>query len=361
MQEIHMQEDKMKFKKLTAVLFAGLILGTAALSGCGKINEDAVAATLNESTEISLGYANFVARYQQANYDQFFVSYYGEGYWTNEDYAQDGKTMEDSTKEYIMNDIEMDYLLEAHMADYDVEITDEEQAAITAAAEQFMSDNTKEALKEMGATQEYVEKMLYYQTVEQKMREAIEAETDTNVSDEEAAQRTFSYMKIDLSGYTDDEGNWQTYTDEELEGVKQTAQAAAAIAENDFEAAAEAYSYDIRTYSYGSDEESEEEGGFSDAVIAAANEMKEGDVSDLIEGTDCYYIIRLDSEFDEEATETKRQNIINTRKDEHYTEVTDGYKEDASFEINEKEWAKVKFDNVFTVKETADDSSAAEE
>lgn len=354
----------MRLKKLTAVLLAGVMLSAAALGGCGTINKDATAATLNDDTEISMGYANFVARYQQATYDSFFVSYYGEGYWTNEDYAnEDGETMEDTTKEGIMETIELQYLLEAHMADYGVEITDEEQAAISEAAEKFISDNSKAAIKELGATQEYVEKFLYYRTVTEKMTEAIKAEADTNVSDEEAAQRTFSYMKIDLKNYTDEDGNTQEYTEEELENVKQTAQEAAAAAAEDFDAASETYSYDIKTYSYGSDEESEEDGGFCDAVITAADEMKEGDVSGLIEGTDCYYIVRLDSEYDEEATEKKRESIISTRQDEHYTEVTDGYLEEAEFEINEKEWEKVKFDNIFTAPAAEDDdtSAAAEE
>ena len=353
----------MTLKKLTGVLLAGIMLGTVALGGCGTINQNAVAATLNEDTQIPMGYANFVARYEQSTYDSFFISYYGEGYWTNESYADsDGKSMEDSTKENIMESIELEYLLESHMADYGVEITDEEQAAITEAAEKFMSDNSKEAVKEMGATQEYVEKMLYYRTVSEKMSEAIKAEADTNVSDEEAAQRTFSYMEIDLKNYTDEDGNTQEYTEEEQEDIKQTAKTAAAAAAENFDTASETYSYDIKTYSYGSDEKSEEEGGFCDAVITAANEMKEGDVSGLIEGTDCYYIIRLDSEFDREATDTKKQSIITDRQNEHYMEVTDGYVEEAKFEINEKEWKKVKFDNIFTAPaKTDEDTGAASE
>ena len=54
------------------------------------------------------------------------------------------------------------------MDDYGVEITDDEKAAMKEAAEKFMSDNTKSALKEVGATEEYVERYLYLQTVQQK-------------------------------------------------------------------------------------------------------------------------------------------------------------------------------------------------
>ncbi len=352
----------MRLKKMTAVFLACAIVGTAALSGCGRINQNEAAVTLNDDTEISLGYANFVARYNQSYYDSFFSAYYAEGYWTSEDYVDDdGKTMEESTKDSVLKDIEIQYLLEAHMEDYGVEVTEEERTAITEAAEQFMADNSRDAVKEMGATQEYVEDMLYYYTVREKMRAAIQAEADTNVSDEEAAQRTFSYIKINRVTYTDDDGNTQVYSDDELTELKADAEAAAEEAKSDFDAAAENHSYTVQTYSYGSDEESEADGGFCDAVIEAANEMKEGDVSDLIEGSDYYYIVRLDSEYDEEATESKKESIISTRKSEHYTEVTDGYLEEADIQVNEKGWAKVKFDNVFTEVQETDDTSAAEE
>lgn len=351
----------MKLKRVAAVLLAGAITSSMVLSGCGnKINENAIAATLGDQ-EISLGYVNFVARYNQINYDSVFLSYYGEDYWTSEDYVdEDGNTMEDSVKNYVIEDIELAYLLEDHMEEYGVEITDEEMESIKAAASEFMSENTKEAIKEMGATQEYVEDMLYYETVKSKMTEAIEATADTEVTDEECARRTFSYIKIDLAGYTDDSGTYTSYTDEEKAALEENVPLIATLAKSDFEGAAESYSYTVSTYSYGIDEKSEEDGGFCEAVIAAADSMTEGQISDAIEGTDCYYIIRLDSENDEDAAESAKKTIIQERQDAKYTEVTDAYLEEAEFEIDEEQLAKVKFTSLFTVVQE-DDSSASEE
>ena len=293
-----------------------------------------------DTIEVDMGYANFAARVQQASYDSIFASYYGEDYWTNESYAQDGKNMQESIKDSVMENIETQCLLEAHMDDYGVEITDDEKAAMKEAAEKFMSDNTKSALKEVGATEEYVERYLYLQTVQQKMSTAIRATADTEVSDEEAAQRTFSYVKISLTTYTDDSGNQQTYTEDQVTVVKKDAYDAAEKAKTDFDGTASDYGYTVQTYSYGSDEKSESDGGFCDAVITAANSMKEGDVSDLIEGTDCYDIIRLDSEFDSDATEKKKQSIISDRQDEAYNNAVESYKKDIDINVNDKEWSK---------------------
>lgn len=355
----------MKRKKITAILLAGACFASLALSGCGdKIDENATVATLGDQ-QISLGYANFVAHYTQMNYDSFFTSYYGEGYWTNEEYAdEDGKTMQDSVKESVMDDIEIGYLLEAHMADYGVEITDDDRAAIAAAAEEFLSENSKDAIKKLGATSEYVENLLYYETVEHRMTEAIRATADTEVSDEECARRTFSYIQIDLDGHTDETtGEYVTYTEEERAAVEQNATAVAALAKSDFEGAAEAYSYTVSTYSYGRDEvdqADEADGGFASAVIAAAEDMTEGQISDVIEGTDSLYIIRLDLEDDQEAAESAREGIIEERQDAIFEEVTEGYKEASDFELNEEEWAKVTFSDMFTVVQD-DELSAPQE
>ena len=356
----------MKIKKVTAFLLAGTIAASLALSGCGTgVNQSATVATLGEQ-EISLGYANFVAHYTQATYDSMFASYYGEDYWTNESFVdEDGKTMEDMVKEGILEDIETAYQLEAHMADYGVEITEEEQAAIKAAAEEFMSENSAKALKTMGATQEYVEDMLYYETVKSKMRAAIEATADTTVTDEECARRTFSYIKIDLAGHTDENGTYVEYTEDERSAIEDMVPLIGTMAKNDFQAAAESYSYSVSTYSYGKDEASEEDGGFASAVIDAADHMSEGQVSDVITGSeDTRYIIRLDSENDENAAATAKEDIITKRKNDKYTEVLDGYKEETEFVLNEEQWKKVKFSGIFTMgkdEEPSDDTSAPAE
>lgn len=166
-------------------------------------------------------------------------------------------------------------------------------------------------------------------------------------------------MKISLTTYTDESGKQQTYSADETTVVKKNADDAAQKAQSDFDGTAQEYSYDVKTYSYGSDEKSEADGGFCDAVIAAANSMTAGQVSGLIEGADCYYIIRLDSEFDADATEKKKESIISDRQDQLYQDVTDGYKDAVKIKVDEDEWAKVKFDNIFTTPSAADNSDSS--
>lgn len=343
----------MKAKRLLPLLMAA-VMGASVLTGCGSIDKEAKGATLN-GEEISLGFMNFMARYQQAVYDGYYSSMFGTDFWSQDLYGS-GSDMETTVKQQVVDSIEVLYLLEDHMADYNVEITEEELSAMDEAAEQFMSDNSKTAIEQVGATKEYVKEMLRLYTIQAKMQDAIEAEVDTEVSDEEAAQKTFSYVRISKTTTTDADGNSVEYTDEEKEELKNTVDEYAAKAREDFDGAAQEAGYTVSTYSYGADEST-----FAEAVISQADEMTDGEVSGVLEDDNYYYIIRMDSTFDEEATATKKEKIVDQRKSDHYSEVCDGYKEEAAFEVNESEWKKVKFDDLFTIKQEEADSTDSTE
>lgn len=340
----------MKAKKLLSLLLAAA-MGASVLTGCNEIKADAVGATLN-GEEISLGFMNFMAKFQQAVYDGYLGSMYGTGDYWSQDLSGNGSDMETTVKAQVAENVELLYLLEDHMEDYGVELTEEELSAIDEAADKFMSDNSKAAIEQIGATKEYVKEMLRLDTIQTKMNNAIGAEVDTEVSDEEAAQKTFSYVRVSKTSTTDADGNTVEYTDEQKEELKNTLNEYAKKAQEDFDGAAEEAGYTVSTYSYGSDESS-----FAEAVITAADDMQDGDISDVLEDDNYYYIIRMDSTFDEQATASKKEEIVSQRKTDHYKEVCDGYREDAKYEVNESEWKKVKFDDLFTIKQDTTDST----
>ncbi len=329
----------MKVKRLTACILAGAMALSIALTGCGKIDANAVGATLN-GEEISLGFMNFMARFQQAMGDASYIAYFGTGVWSME--VEEGKTLEASTKESVVESIKTMYLLEDHMEDYGVKITDEELSAMDTAAKKFMSDNSKKAIKQMGATEEYVKEMLRLYTIQQKMQDAIFDASDATVTDEEAAQRTYSYFRVSATKASD---GTTDLTDEEKEKLASDMKDVAAAAKEDFEKAAKDKEYTVSKTSYGSDTTVDEK------LIEAADALKEGEVSDLIMDSDeaNYYVLRLDKEFDEEATAEKKESMLNTKKQEEFKSICDGYIEKAEFELNEEQWAKVKFNRLFGV------------
>ncbi len=329
----------------TTVKSAGIAALSAALlfTGCGKLNPDATLVTINtgDGTKdtISLGYGNFVARYQQSMYDQFLLSYYGEGMWTT-DMSGTGSTLQDDTKDGVIDDMESQYLAKSHAADYGVELSEEQNTAIAEAAAKFISDNPAETIEVMGATEDYVKQYLEYRTYYTLVSEAAKDASDADIKDEDCWMRSFSYVLFDTTGSTDEEGNLVEYTDEEISDMK--AQASQLSTSEDFDATVEELGLTAQTYSYLKGEEEDDTMDFS--IIEAAESLSEGDVSDVIEveGTG-FYVIRLDSDHDEDASQTKRESL----QSEAFDALMETWKAEITWTVNEKAWDKVEFNSLF--------------
>lgn len=346
----------MKTKKMAALLLSGAMLASV-LSGCGSVDKDAVVATL-DGEEIKLGVANFAARLTQANLDDIYAAYFGDDVWSQDLYSS-GSTTQESVKTNVISDIKEMYILKNHMDDYSVSLSDDETSEIADVAAQFMSDNTQEALDQLGATEDIVEEYLTLYTIKTKMETAIKADADTDVSDEEANERGYSYVKIDTAGYTDDDNNYVEYTDDEKAELETTAESLAKACQDDFDGAITDAGYTVSTGTYAADDESLDE-----EVVTALDALSEGEISDLVTTDSAYYILRLDTECDEEATENHRQEIIDDRQTELYDEVYGGWEDDADWNLDEDVWATVEFKDLFTTKvedtETEEPAEATE-
>ncbi len=349
----------MKGKKMAALLLAGCMAVTA-LSGCG-IDKDAIVATM-DGQDVTLGVANFLCRYQQAEMDDtysYYASYYGYDFVWSEDLYSSGSTTQEDLKESVMDELHTLYTLKLHMDEYGVEITEEDEAAISEAAEAFMAANTEEAIELLGATQEIVEEVLTLYTIQSRMYDEIIEGADTDVSDEEANMRGYTYISQYLLGYYDDDYNLNEYTeDEQAEFTEDFEAMEAAIADGgDYDTVIEEYGYTANTNTYAADDDSLDED-----LIAALDELAEGEVAMVT--TDYYlYLVRLDSETDEEATEENRQSIIEERQEDYYAQTIEDWQEDDGWTVKSKVLKKIQFENLFTTvsESTESESEAAED
>ena len=176
-------------KRALILALAGIM--AASLTGCGSLKDDAVVVKAGDE-EITAGVANFYARYTQAQYETYFASYFGgDDMWTKN--ASDGKTYEESIKETLLDDLKNMALLEKHMKDYDVKLTKADKKAINDAAEEFDKANSQKKKDKVSGSEENVKRVMTLMVIEQKMRSAIVAEANVNVTDEEAVE-AFEYL-----------------------------------------------------------------------------------------------------------------------------------------------------------------------
>ena len=324
-------------------------------AGCsGNMDKAAVIAT-DGTTDITLGVANFATRLMQAQYDDFYVAYFGENVWRTDMYGN-GTTAEDDLKANAMENLYAMYALKNHMADYGVEVTADDAAAISAAAESFISANSTEAIESLGADKEIVEEYLELITIQDRMYDEIIKGADTNVSDEEAATSAYSQVYISKTSYTDAEGNTAEYTPEEVEALAQKAAAFAEAAKTDgLSAAAEAHEYTVSTGTYNANSSVSEE-----IKTALETLTTEGAVSDLIETETGYYVLQMDALVDASATESTRNSIISERQNALYTEVIEGYLKEMKWDLDQRLWRQISFDNLFTVYEPESETEELE-
>lgn len=339
----------MRLKRLAALVLAGVLCLTT-LAGCG-VNADETAATLGDQ-QVTAGVVNFICKYQKASIDDVYIAWFGEDFWDQDLYGY-GTTMEEDMKDSVMESLHELYTLKAHMADYGVEITDEEKSAIETAAKAFIDANSAEAIEEFGATEEIVSEVLTLYTIQAKMYNAIIADTDREVSDEEANMRGITLVEIGIEGEYDDSYSYVAYTDSEIEAIKATAEKIVTEMSNtDLETAAKNNGYTASETAYNKLDDTMDE-----TLLAALNALKVGETSAVIETSSALYIARIDADTDEEATEENRESIIAEREYALYEEVLEGWMEDDGWTVNDSVVEKIDFHNILTqTSETTEDT-----
>lgn len=342
-------------KRVTALGMAGMLAVTG-LTGCGSMNNDDVVATVGES-EIKLGVANFYARMQQAQYETYYAGMMGttgEELWAKE---TDGKTYEQSVKSNMIKSLENMYILEQHASEYDVALSEDEKKAIDKAAEEFDENNALEDKEAVSGYNKYVKKVLELLTIQSKMEDVMTADVDTEVSDDEAAQKSMKYV---FYSYTKDE-NDSTSTMSEIEKTeaKQKATDFAEKLKNsdtkDIDAVANEAGMEVQTATFDSESTSPN----ADLVKAADALTAEGDVTDAIETDSGIYVAKVTSFLDRTATDAKKQSIVEERKQDQYDAFLKKWRKKTDIDLNKRVWKKVDFQKQgVTVKDT---SSNAEE
>lgn len=334
-----------RLKKGAAIAAAAGALTAMMVTGCsGTLDPDAVVMTIGDE-EVTLGVANFYARMTQAQYETYYLSMMSsngmamtaEDMW-NQEY--DGKTTEESTKESLLESLQNMYLISQHAEEYNVSLTDEEEKAISEAAEQFDADNTEEAKDTVSGYKKDIEKYLELTTIQTKMDSVMKEGVDEEVSDEEAAQKAMNYVFFSYTT-TDDSGTTLALSDDQKTALKTTAEDLAERVKNgekmedvaeESSATVQEATFDAETATYDAD------------LIAAADALKEvGDVTDVIETDNGLYVAQLTSLLDRDATDTKKQEIVEERKQEQYNSLLEEWKDATEIDVNEKVWDKIDF------------------
>lgn len=335
-------------RKTSTLAVCGILslsMAASVLSGCGdKAVDGSQTAMIIDGEELSLGLANYFLRTEQATtYTQMksMMAYFGgdeNHFWSTE--GEDGLTYGESMKETMVTEMTKLLAIRKHAEELGVSVSDEERQKIQEAAAAFMEKNA-EAMEKLGVTVENVEEALELKTLEILIKPVIVKDADRNVSDEEAAQTTCTYIRLKKP---DDVKDQETAKAQMEDILKQVQEAPAGSDCKEIATAVNEECYAAQ-YNYNKDAYDDENNVLDGAVKDVLKNLKENEVYDqVIEGESYYYIVRMDHLFDKEKTNDKKESIIVQRENELYTTTVDGWAEGMTAETKDC-WDKLVVDD----------------
>lgn len=355
---------KNSMKRTAVVALAGVMVA-GMLTGCGEKQLDGtkIAATV-DGTEIPLGLVSLYARIQQAQTDAMYKSFMGRGadMWDSEADEETGETYGEQMVSESLDALELMVVLKEKAADYGVEITDEDQTKIADAAAAFMEANGEEVISDLAVTEDQVKMLLELQTYRTRIYDPIVAESNVEITDEEVNMSAFTYVRVSASGdelTEEDKTEKKEQAQEILDKVKEDPTA-------DMTEIAKAVdeTYTSLTGKFLAVKSEDDEDSYPDEVMEVLRTLKEGEVNgELIESEDNYYIVRLDKELDEDATESKRESVKSSKESDYYQETCDKWLDEADVKVETKVLKTLKVTNAhtFVMKTPEATGEAAEE
>ena len=336
--------------KKAAVTALVCVTAAGMMTGCGnkKLDGTKTAVTVNKQ-EIPLGVVSLAARMQQAQAEAMYKMYLGGGddmsIWSTKMGDDSDETYGENAVTTSVESIEKMCLEKEHASEYDVEITDDEQKALEEAAKKFIAANSEETIAELAVDEDMVKTFLELETYDVKMKEAIEATADIKLDEKEYQQMAFSYASVRVSGdnLTDDDiktnkENIQKFFDK----VKEDPTADFSTLGDEISTDMTATSGTCPTYEEGDDSAANGD-AYPDDVRNALRKLEEGELnSEIIKTDSIWYVVRLDSKDDENATDSKKESLTSTKKDDFYNDTTDGWVKKADIKEESKLIKKIK-------------------
>ena len=283
------------------------------LCGCGRKdkinntiesdNKNAEKAADVEEKKLSADSAVISVGDEKVRYDEFLVYMYilknqyensiGEGIWSYQ--LPSGRSFESLAKEQVVSLITELKIISRKAKEYGIELDDDEKEDIKKYAETLFSDISEEDKAAYMLTSDNIADVYMENDIADKVYTACIGGIDTNINDEDAKQITVQYI---------------------LTGDAQKAQKIRVKAEKrkDFAAFARANTEaDSIDMTLGKGDMGYE---FENAAFA----LKSGELSQVVQAPEGYYIIYCVSDYEQELTAKKKEEIIAARQQEIFEE-----------------------------------------
>ena len=337
-----------KKKQVWIAMLSIFVVLSFSLVGCKKTGAKIVLTTDFNEDEIFRIEDNICTKPEimvylvniENNYDEIF----SEEIW-NVPYGEG--TVESQYKESVLARIAQIKAMNLFAASKGIELDDVEARKVSAAAKEYMNSLSAAEVEYLGVTEELITKMYGEYALANKLYGEITDSVNPEISDDEA--RSIAVKSILIKTYKlDERGQKIPYSEGEKETARKKAEALLTrINEGeDFDVIASDNNEDEKLlYTFG-------RGVMPEEIEKTAYNMSEGEISGIVESEFGYHILKCVSNFDMEQTDLNKITIVETRKEEAFTEEYDGFISSLTSNLNKDLWDEityVKVDGINTV------------
>lgn len=273
-------------------------------------------------------------------YQKYIQSYYenifGEDIW---DYNLGETTIGELAKEDVIDTIIERKIIKKQWENYGIVITEEDEIKIKDDSADYLKNITQEDTEYYGFTFEEVYQFFFDNLMAERVYDAATMDVDTDVPDEVAKQITIQYLLVSTRK-TDENGNMIELAEEKknLAYIKAQELLTEAATVEDFASFSKSNTDSVEV------EVTIGKNDLEKVVEEAAFALKTGEISNIIEASDGYYIIYCVDDYNEDATLEKKEEVIDERQSEKFIELFEQWQKDIEIELNEETWDQIKFD-----------------
>lgn len=316
-------------------LFAIILILVLTLSGCA-VKKEEEGTKWAEGVYLRIGDTQVDYREGLVYLDatrRDYEQYYGSDIWSYVVNAEGG-TLGDVVKQQVLDEMIYVKIVCAQAEKLNVSLTVDELSIVDAQTEEYMTKIKGADILSQGVNKDIVRKVYQDNALARKVFEYATLNIDTNISNEEAGQHhLYSFAvrnhKIGSAGerveYTELE---QADLKERVRGMHEEASKT-----NDF-----------LKYAAGVTENSAMldiyvgKGSLDKSIEDKVLVLQDGEISEVLETKDYYYVFYCESSFDIDKTLEKKEEIIATRQEEAFETFYAKWRTETDIELNVDVW-----------------------
>lgn len=262
-------------------------------------------------------------------------SIYGDEVW-NYTVDDEGTEYSELMKDSVLDKIIYIKLVCANAEEYGVTLTADDKLDVDKYVTEFFAGISEKTADEYDLTKDMVTKIYEENVLAAKVYDKITLNYTVDANEENCRQGQYVIFKINK--FTETDGKKEYLSEEELIQVKSRAEGACSAmkAGNPYQVASgnSDNAVDEPRVLCGKDY-------FPVEIADTVFTLKDGEITQVLEDEDFYYVVYCENDYDEQATKEAIQKKITDDRNAYFNSLYTKWRDSANIEVDEEKWSKI--------------------